>query len=79
MDPLTHLVTLIQEVTGTPEAPKLSERHVESITGIHRNTLKRRLVKPADFKWDELEAIARLTGRDLETLIANAHGREVSA
>jgi hypothetical protein len=80
MDPMNRLVTLIGDAIGEEGTPEhMPERAVENITGIPRTTLKRRLVKPADFKWHELEGVARLVGCDtVDSLVATMHGRDAA-
>lgn len=72
MNPLNTLSRLIEEAL---DQSGLSEREVEALTGINRNTLKRRLVKPGDLSLDETDRIARFMGTTAEALIAKAHGR----
>jgi len=72
MDPLTTLATLVRDAVKAAA----SERQAETITGISRNTLNRRIAKPGDFTLDELDIVARFVGQpDVETLIAHIHGR----
>lgn len=70
---MNHSASPLSEVVSTALATtNLSDRQIESLTGISRATLKRKLADNGKFTIAEIERIAELIGIRTSQLIARS-------